>query len=110
MNGFMFDDTKLTDAPLTRRHLDEAVPNHPVSVAHRGGHTNWYNSKAFELAGINRETPDPPDGRFFRDANGDLQGKVAENARNVFNRVGRRNSFTPEQQRDRARAGMAHEG
>jgi predicted amidohydrolase YtcJ len=83
VNGFMFDDTKLTDAPLTRRHLDEAVPNHPVSVAHRGGHTNWYNSKAFELAGITRETPDPPDGRSFRDANGDLQGKVAENARNV---------------------------
>ena len=51
ITGFMFDDTKL-DRPLTRKDLDEATTEHPVSVAHRGGHTNFYNSKAFELAGI----------------------------------------------------------
>ena len=51
VTGFMFDDTKL-DRPLTRKDLDEATTEHPVSVAHRGGHTNFYNSKAFELAGI----------------------------------------------------------
>ena len=51
INGFMFDDTKL-DRPLTRKDLDEATTEHPVSVAHRGGHTTFYNSKAFELAGI----------------------------------------------------------
>jgi predicted amidohydrolase YtcJ len=106
ITGFMFDDTKL-DRPLTRKDLDEATTEHPVSVAHRGGHTNFYNSKAFELAGITDATPDPPDGRFFRD-NGSLNGRVAENARNVFNRVGKRETFTPEQQRERARKGMAH--
>jgi predicted amidohydrolase YtcJ len=107
ITGFMFDDTKL-DRPLTRKDLDEATTEHPVSVAHRGGHTNFYNSKAFELAGITDATPDPPDGRFFRDNNGSLNGRVAENARNVFNRVGKRETFTPEQQRERARKGMAH--
>ena len=106
ITGFMFDDTKL-DRPLTRKDLDEATTEHPVSVAHRGGHTNFYNSKAFELAGITDATPDPSDGRFFRD-NGSLNGRVAENARNVFNRVGKRETFTPEQRRDRARKGMAH--
>jgi predicted amidohydrolase YtcJ len=106
INGFMFDDTKL-DRPLTRKDLDEATTEHPVSVAHRGGHTTFYNSKAFELAGITRDTPDPPDGRFFRD-NGELNGRVAENARDVFDRVGKQEAFTPEQQRDRARQGMAH--
>jgi predicted amidohydrolase YtcJ len=106
VNGFMFDDTKL-DRPLTRKDLDEATTEHPVSVAHRGGHTNFYNSKAFELAGITKDTPDPADGRFFR-ANGELNGRVAENARGVFNRVGKRETFTPEQRRDRARAGMRH--
>ena len=106
ITGFMFDDTKL-DRPLTRKDLDEATTEHPVSVAHRGGHTNFYNSKAFELAGITDATPDPPDGRFFRD-NGSLNGRVAENARNVFSRVGKRETFTPEQRRDRARKGMAH--
>ncbi|KAF5406719.1 MAG: hypothetical protein Udaeo2_31990 [Candidatus Udaeobacter sp.] len=78
-----------------------------VAVAHRGGHTTFYNSKAFELAGITRDTPDPPDGRFFRD-NGELNGRVAENARDVFDKVGKQETFTPEQQRDRARQGMAH--
>ncbi|HKG93634.1 MAG TPA: amidohydrolase [Gemmatimonadaceae bacterium] len=107
--AFMFDDTKLADGrPLSRRDLDAAVPDHPVSVAHRGGHTNWYNSKAFELAGITRQTPDPPDGRFFRDESGELQGKVAEEARNVFGRVGKSEPLTPEQRRERARAGMRH--
>src|SRR6266404_5351069 len=106
ITGFMFDDTKL-DRPLTRKDLDEATSEHPVSVAHRGGHTNFYNSKAFELAGITAETPDPPDGRFFKE-NGQLNGRVAENARGVFGRVGKRETFTPEQRRDRARKGMAH--
>src|SRR5258708_2724355 len=107
ITGFMFDDTKL-DRPLTRTDLDEATSEHPVSVAHRGGHTNFYNSKAFALAGITAQTPDPPDGRFFRDASGDLNGRVAENARDVFSRVGKRETFTPAQRRDRARKGMAH--
>jgi predicted amidohydrolase YtcJ len=106
INGFMFDDTKL-DRPLTRRDLDEATTEHPVAVAHRGGHTTWYNSKALTLAGITKDTPDPPDGRFFRE-NGELTGRVAENARDVFDHVGRTESVTPDEQRDRARKGMAH--
>lgn len=106
INGFMFDDTKL-DRPLTRKDLDEATTEHPVSVAHRGGHTNFYNTKAFELAGITAQTPDPDDGRYFKEG-GELNGRVAENARAVFGRVGPRETFTPEQRRDRARAGMRH--
>jgi len=106
VSGFMFDDTKL-DRALTRKDLDEATSEHPVVVNHRGGHTSWYNSKALELAGITPQTPDPPDGRFFRD-NGDLTGRVAENARGVFDKVGTREHFTPEQQRNRGRAGMKY--
>jgi predicted amidohydrolase YtcJ len=109
VEGFMFDDTKLNDGrPLHRKDLDQAVPDHPVSVAHRGGHTNWYNGKAFELAGITRNAPDPADGRFFHDEDGELSGKVAELARNVFRKAGKRETYTPEQQRERARAGMRH--
>jgi len=107
ISGFMFDDTKL-DRPLHRRDLDAATTRHPVVIAHRGGHTSWYNSLAFELAKVTRETPDPTDGRFFRDANGEHNGRVAEQARGVFGRVGERERFTPEQQRERARAGMRH--
>ncbi len=106
VTGFMFDDTKL-DRPLTRHDLDRATTDHPVVINHRGGHTSWYNSKALELAGITMQTPDPADGRFFRE-NGELTGRVAELARGVFQRVGERERFTPEQQRERARAGMRH--
>jgi predicted amidohydrolase YtcJ len=106
VNGFMFDDTKL-DGVLTRWMLDEATTQHPVAVAHRGGHTTFYNSKALELAGITAQTPDPDHGRFFRQ-NGEPNGRVAERAREVFAKVGNRESFTPEQRRERARNGMRH--
>lgn len=107
ITAVMFDDTKL-DVPLTRQHLDEVSRDHPIVVNHRGGHTSWYNSKAFELAGVTTATPDPDHGRFFRDDSGELTGRVAERARSVFNSVGSRESFTPEQQRERNRNGMRH--
>ena len=107
VSGHMFDDTKL-DVTLHRKHLDEVTRDHPVVVNHRGGHTSWYNSKALELAGITRQTPDPEHGRFFRDEAGDLTGRAAEDARSVFGRVGRREEVTPEQSRERAKNGMMH--
>jgi hypothetical protein len=107
VTAVMFDDTKL-DVPLTKRQLDEVSSQHPIAVNHRGGHTSWYNSKALDLAGITKATPDPDHGRFFRDQTGELTGRVAELARNVFNKVGTRETFTPEQQRERARNGMRH--
>ncbi len=107
VEAIMFDDTKL-DVPLTRKELDEVSRDHPIVVGHRGGHTSWYNSKAFELAGVTKDTPDPEHGRFFRDESGELTGRAAELARNVFSKVGTRERFTPEQQRERGRQGMAH--
>jgi hypothetical protein len=109
VQGQLFDDTKLTDAtPLDRHDLDRASTTHPIAVNHRGGHTTWYNSKALELAGITRTTPDPEHGRFFRDPSGDLTGRAAEAARGIVNRAGQRERFTDEQQRERNRQGMRH--
>ena len=108
INGYMFDDTKLSDGPLTKQHLDQVSTQHPIGVHHRGGHTSFYNSYAFGLAGVTKDTPDPADGRFFRDANGEHNGRVAELARTVINRAGQRERFTPEQQRERGRLGMQH--
>ena len=97
VTGYMYDDTKL-DRPVTRKDLDEAVPDHPAMVEHRGGHTGVYNSRAFELAGVSADTPDPPGGRVYRE-NGELTGKVAELARRVFNGVGKREPVTRETRR-----------
>jgi predicted amidohydrolase YtcJ len=82
--GFMYDDTKQEEGrPLLRTDLDAVSTEHPIVVGHRGGHTGVYNSKAFELAGVTAETPDPFGGHFYRE-NGELTGKVAERARGVF--------------------------
>ncbi len=97
--GSMYDDTKLAEGrPITRKDLDEAVPDHPAVVNHRGGHTSVYNSKAFELAGVTASTPDPTGGHFFKE-NGELTGKVAELARRVFAGVGKRKEITRETRR-----------
>ena len=88
VRGVMYDDTKFEDErPLNRSDIDDAVPYHPVYVGHRGGHTGVVNSMAFEMAGVDADTPDPEGGRFFRE-NGELTGKVAEHAREVFFEVG----------------------
>lgn len=88
VRGVMYDDTKFEDErPLNRNDIDDVVKDHPVYVGHRGGHTGVVNSKAFEIAGIDANTPDPTGGRYFRE-NGELTGKVAEHAREVFFETG----------------------
>ena len=85
VRAFKYDDTKLDEGrPINRFDLDEAAPENPVVVRHRGGHTGVYNSMALAMAGVTAETPDPNDGRFYRDDNGVLTGLVAEKARDVF--------------------------
>jgi hypothetical protein len=86
--GIMYDDTKFREGrALNRADLDAVIADHPVIVRHRGGHTAVVNSKAYSLAGIDANTPDPVGGKFFRE-NGELTGKVAELAVDVFEKVG----------------------
>src|SRR5215470_9690407 len=85
VEGFFFDDTKVQDKRALSVHdLDQVSREHPVSVRHRGGHTTYYNSKAFELAGVTRNTPNSAAGTFDRDPNGELNGRVTDRARNLF--------------------------
>ncbi len=86
--GVMYDDTKFEDGrPLNLKDIDEVVPDHPVFVAHRGGHTAVVNSNAFEVAGITIDTPDPDGGKYYREG-GDFTGKVAEHALEKFREAG----------------------
>ena len=109
VEGYFFDDTKVKDNRLLNVHdLDKVSKDHPVAVHHRGGHTSFYNSKALEMADINKNTPNPPGGTFDRDANGDLNGRVTDRAKNVFSRVGKRRTFSAEQTLQRDRDGLAY--
>src|SRR5215472_7589371 len=88
--AFKYDDTKGSDGRmLTRADLDAAVPDQPVAVTHRGGHTTFYNSAAFRAAGLDERTPDPPGGKFDRDpATGKFTGRVADQARELIDKFG----------------------
>ena len=87
ITGFKYDDTKVKDGrKLRKEDLDEAAPRNPVHIRHRGGHTAWYNSKAFALAGITAETPDPKHGKFYR-RDGKLDGRVAERANYMITKL-----------------------
>jgi predicted amidohydrolase YtcJ len=109
VEGYFFDDTKLKDNRALNVHdLDQVSKEHPVAVHHRGGHTTFYNSKAFEMADINKGTPNPPGGTFDRDANGDLNGRVTDRAMQAVNRVGKRTTFTDAQREQRDRDGLAY--
>src|SRR5262249_14156884 len=52
----------------------------------------------FELAGVTKHSPNPSGGTFDRDANGDLNGRVTDNAMDVFDKVGVRPVYSPEVQ------------
>jgi predicted amidohydrolase YtcJ len=109
VEGFFFDDTKLTDKrALNIRDLDGVSGDHPVIVRHRGGHTYFYNSKAFEMAGVTKATPNPMGGTFDKDENGELNGRVTDLASAAFNAVGTRPTFTAAQIEQRSRDGIAH--
>ncbi len=64
----------------TKEPLDRIVPDRPVFLPSRDGHSAWVNSAALKLAGITRETPDPPDGRIERDELGEPVGTLQEGA------------------------------
>lgn len=109
VEGHFFDDTKVSDKrALTMRDLDEVSSEHPVIVRHRGGHTYFYNSKAFEMAGVTKSTPDPMGGTYDKDAGGNLTGRVTDRASAPFAKVGTRPTFTPAQREQRSRDGVAH--
>lgn len=61
--------------------LDAIVPDRPVFLDAFDGHSSWVNSVALSLAGITKETPDPPRGRIERDPQtGEPTGTLRESA------------------------------
>ncbi|MGW3155191.1 amidohydrolase [Streptomyces sp. NPDC001089] len=71
----------------TKEVLDAVVPDRPVYLPNRDHHGAWANSRALELAGVTRATPDPADGRFERDATGEPTGMLQEGAMRYVGRL-----------------------
>lgn len=109
VEGFFFDDTKLKDQrQLSLHDLDEVSRDQPVAVHHRGGHTSYYNSRALQMAGITRSTPDVPGGTYDKDPDGELNGRVTDAACDVIDRVGKRPVYSADEAMRRDRAGLAY--
>ncbi|MDX5406095.1 MAG: amidohydrolase [Chromatiaceae bacterium] len=60
--------------------LDEAISNKPVYLERIDAHAGWANSKALALAGITKDSIDPPGGEIVRDAKGNPTGVLIDNA------------------------------
>jgi hypothetical protein len=69
-----------TEVEQHRRLLDEAAPHNPVVLGDEAHHSVWVNTRALELAGITRETANPPGGIIERDAAGEANGLLREEA------------------------------
>jgi predicted amidohydrolase YtcJ len=64
-------------------HLDNITTQNPVYLTHKSLHCAWVNSLALQIAGIDRNTPDPIGGRIGRFQNGDPDGILFESAMNL---------------------------
>lgn len=69
------------------RELDAVVGDRPVAARRVDGHALWVNSRALALAGIGKDTPDPPGGRILRRADGTPSGILVDNAMDLLDRV-----------------------
>ena len=79
IRGRGYQDTKLGGHP-TAAMLDQASTLHPIMLTHSSGHISVVNSYLLKLAGITKNTPDPPGGAFDRNKDGSPNGVCKESA------------------------------
>ena len=71
----------------TAAELDAVVSDRPALLHRVDGHALWVNSKALQLAGITKDTQDPPGGKIERDAEGNPSGVLVDGAMALMYRV-----------------------
>jgi hypothetical protein len=85
--------------------LSKVSPDNPVILTHASGHATLANAKAMQLAGITRNTPNPPGGEILKDSRGNPIGVFRESAAGLLRRglAAAQASQSPEQIRANAR-------
>ncbi|HKT46092.1 MAG TPA: amidohydrolase family protein, partial [Candidatus Acidoferrales bacterium] len=80
----MFGAAALPD----KKYLDEIFPDRPVFLEGYDGHTYWANSKALAMAGVTKDTPNPPNGVVVRDPQtGEATGALKEAASELVRKI-----------------------
>jgi predicted amidohydrolase YtcJ len=81
IQGRGWDEGKLAERRvITAKDLDAASPNNPVVLTQTTGHYVVANSAALRLAGITKDTRDPPSGTIDRNPDGSPTGLLRESA------------------------------
>ena len=78
--GEGWDENRFPDKKIFTRYELDAVTDSPMLLKRTCWHAAIVNSKALELAGITKDTPDPDDGVIDRDNNGEPTGLLKEGA------------------------------
>ena len=66
---------------LPKLLLDEVFPDKPAAFMEKSSHSMWVNSKALEMVGIDKDTPDPQGGLIFKDPKtGEPTGLLSDSA------------------------------
>lgn len=66
--------------------ISKVVNDRPVYLTRVDGHAGWANRKALEIAGVTKETQDPPGGQIIRDASGNPTGVLIDRAQGLVTR------------------------
>ncbi|GAB3867167.1 amidohydrolase [Nocardioides maradonensis] len=85
VRGFGYEHRNLAEGRHPTRHeLDGVAEDREVYLMNASGHGGVVNSFTLALHGVDRDTPDPQGGTFFRDADGELTGELSDAACNVL--------------------------
>lgn len=88
VRGYGYEQRNLVEKRHpTRFELDQVATDREVYLMNASGHGGVVNSYTFEINGVDRETPNPEGGEFFRDADGELTGELSDAACNILTGV-----------------------
>jgi predicted amidohydrolase YtcJ len=78
--GAGFDAFAFDQLGPRKEVLDRILLNRPIAIVDRDIHSMLVNSKALELIGITKNTPDPNGGSIKRDKNGEATGLLIDDS------------------------------
>ncbi|WP_243795727.1 amidohydrolase [Saccharopolyspora gloriosae] len=85
--GGGWDSAHFPGGAPTAEALDRVTGSRPAYLVNRDHHSAWVNTAALRLAGVDAQTPDPPDGWIERDARGRPAGTLHEGAADLVARA-----------------------
>jgi predicted amidohydrolase YtcJ len=87
LEGWGWDEQRWGGELPNHAWIDAVTPNTPLSVGRTDGHNLFLNGLALKLAGIDRNTPNPPGGEIARDPAGNPTGVLRDNAMDLVTKV-----------------------